>query len=56
MMLYLLNVVTMSEAIGLVLLAAMLGVILLILALQGIFWLLDCLKDMVSALWCEMFY
>ena len=44
--------VTMSDAIGLVLLAVMLGIILFLMALQGIFWLLD----KVSALWRRMFH
>jgi len=48
--------VTLSDAIGIVLLAVMLGIVLLIMALQGIFWLYDCLKDKVCEIWRKMVY
>ena len=48
--------VTLGDAIGLIVLAVMLGIILFLMALQGIFWLLDWLKDKVSALWRKMVY
>ena len=48
--------VNLGDVIGLVLLAVMLGLILLLMALQGIFWLLAWLKDKVSALWRKMVY
>lgn len=48
--------VTMGDVIGLVLLAVMLGIILLLLLIEGIALCWAWLKDKVSALWRKMVY
>jgi len=48
--------VTMSDAIGLVLLAVMLGLILLLLLIEGIEWCWDWLKDKVCEIWRKVVY
>ena len=48
--------VTLGDAIGIVLLAVMLGIILLLLLIEGIAWCLAWLTDKVSALWRKMVY
>ena len=49
-------IVTMRDAIGLVLVAAMLGLVLLLLLIEGVarFW--NWLKGKVSAIWRKMVY
>ena len=49
-------IVTMGDAIGLVLLAVMLGIVLLLLLIEGVAWCWAWLTDKVSALWRKMVY
>jgi len=49
-------IVTLDDAIWLVILAVVLGIILLLLLIEGIAWCWAWLKDKVSALWRKMVY
>jgi hypothetical protein len=48
--------VTLDDAIGLVLLAVMLGIVLFLLLIEGIAWCWAWLTDKVSALWRRIVY
>ena len=48
--------VNLGDVIGLLFLAVMLGIVLLLLLIEGIAWCWAWLTDKVSALWRKMVY
>ena len=48
--------VTLSDAIGLLVLAVLFGIVLLVLAINGLYSLYEWLKEKISDIWRKMVY